>query len=362
MIVNVLTPGLTSPNGVAFLFPLKVFRKRFRESGIEINFFNKIEPKILNSDIILIDSKYHRTLWAENQKKIVDDLLYLRKNSKLIYCDTTDSAGILQSEVLDYVDVYAKSQIYQDLQIYCKPIYAGRLVSDFYHKNFGAIDNTPNETLAVTDKEKLNKICVSWNSGMANYSFFGPHRSHLARKLKTNIFLRYPNAAQKPNAYRSNVVSCRFNTLYSRSSVSMQREMLKAKLQKRLPTNKLGRRDYFTELKNSRIILSPFGWGEITLKDFEVFLTGGLLLKPNMDHMQTWPNFYIDNETTVFHRWDLSDVDDIIENLINNNEQRIKISTKAQEKYLKYTYGPQAFELFKTQFLHLLNFRSKKCS
>ena len=81
-----------------------------------------------------------------------------------------------------------------------------------------------------------------------------------------------------------------------------------------------------------------------------------------MDHMQTWPNFYIDNETTVFHRWDLSDVDGIIENLINNNEQRIKISTNAQEKYLKYTYGPQAFELFKTQFLHLLNFGSKNAA
>ena len=59
----------------------------------------------------------------------------------------------------------------------------------------------------------------------------------------------------------------------------MQREMLKAKLQKRLPTNKLGRRDYFTELKNSRIILSPFGWGEITLKDFEVFFNWWITLK-----------------------------------------------------------------------------------
>ena len=78
MIVNVLTPGLTSPNGVAFLFPLKVFRKRFLESGIEINFFNKVKPKILNSDIILIDSKYHG-LYGRKSKKIIDDLLYLKK-------------------------------------------------------------------------------------------------------------------------------------------------------------------------------------------------------------------------------------------------------------------------------------------
>ena len=33
----------------------------------------------------------------------------------------------------------------------------------------------------------------------------------------------------------------------------------------------------------SKIVISPFGWGEITLKDFETFLTQGLLIKP-----KTW--------------------------------------------------------------------------
>ena len=44
--------------------------------------------------------------------------------------------------------------------------------------------------------------------------------------------------------------------------------------------------------------MSPFGLGEITLKDFEVF-SGSLLMKPNMDHMLTWPNFYT-KDTYIF--------------------------------------------------------------
>jgi hypothetical protein len=59
-------------------------------------------------------------------------------------------------------------------------------------------------------------------------------------------------------------------------------------------------------------VVSPFGFGEITLKDFEVFLTGGLLLKPDMSHMQTWPDVFRAGETMAAHAWDLSDFEDTV--------------------------------------------------
>ena len=61
------------------------------------------------------------------------------------------------------------------------------------------------------------------------------------------------------------------------------------------------------ELRQSKVVLSPFGRGEITLKDFEVFLTGGMLLKPSMEHMDTWPNFYTDGVTYQSHNCDLEE-------------------------------------------------------
>ena len=41
----------------------------------------------------------------------------------------------------------------------------------------------------------------------------------------------------------------------------------------------------------TKVVISAFGLGEIILKDFETFLTGGMLMKPDMSHMETWPNF-----------------------------------------------------------------------
>ena len=95
---------------------------------------------------------------------------------------------------------------------------------------------------------------------------------------------------------------------YQRNTISFQRKLIREKLFNQMPTNKLTRKTFFNELVESKICLSPFGLGEITLKDFECFLTGTLLLKPSMEHLETWPNFYIENETFVSHS-DLSDIE-----------------------------------------------------
>ena len=70
---------------------------------------------------------------------------------------------------------------------------------------------------------------------------------------------------------------------------------------------KLTRKKYFSELSNSKVMIAPFGFGEITLREFEGFISGCLILKPNMQHIDTWPNFYVSNSTIVEHEWDLSD-------------------------------------------------------
>ena len=41
----------------------------------------------------------------------------------------------------------------------------------------------------------------------------------------------------------------------------------------------------------------------------------GILLKPNMNHLETWPNLYKENKFVIFHNWDLSDLIDKITNI-----------------------------------------------
>ena len=60
--------------------------------------------------------------------------------------------------------------------------------------------------------------------------------------------------------------------------------------------NRIGRKNYLSELSKSKISVSPFGWGEIAYRDFETFLHKSILLKPSMSHISTWPKLYQENK------------------------------------------------------------------
>lgn len=89
------------------------------------------------------------------------------------------------------------------------------------------------------------------------------------------------------------------------------------------------RKLYLQELRNSKICFSPFGYGEICWRDYEAIATGATLLKPDMSHISTKPDIYIPFETYVPVKWDMSDLDDKIQMLLENDELRQKIAKTA---------------------------------
>jgi hypothetical protein len=108
----------------------------------------------------------------------------------------------------------------------------------------------------------------------------------------------------------------------------------------------LQRRAYFAELMRSWAVLSPFGLGEITLKDFEVFLTGGLLVKPSVGHIETWPDFFQEGETMVSFEWDLSDLGDVLDRIETDRSRHLPLAIEGQRRYRKATVDPGAAEGF----------------
>ena len=71
--------------------------------------------------------------------------------------------------------------------------------------------------------------------------------------------------------------------------------------------------EYVKEIKKAKMVLSPFGWGEICTRDFEAFAYGATLIKPSMEHSITYPNWYIPNETYIPLNWNFDNFSNIIE-------------------------------------------------
>ena len=335
--INILTNN-SCPNSVAFNAPLFATKKLFYNKGFNLRFYSQISETIFESDILYVNSNFFRSFWRERKDEI---FLFLTKSQdagqQIIWFDTTDSTWCTQFEVLPYVDKFLKGQILKDKKLYLKPFKTGRIFTDafndLYNSKEDEVDYPP------PDERYLDKIDISWNTCFENYSEARYSYTNKVRRKMADLMPNYSSKSFNVNfapvrGHRDIPISCRVGLSHSRQSVIDHRVAINNLLHNRgVSTDKVSLPDYFTELRHSQIGVGPFGVGEITLRDFEIIICGALLLKPDMSHMETWPNLFIDRETCITHKWDLSDFNEKIDYCLFNKEKREEIVNNAQEVY-----------------------------
>jgi hypothetical protein len=112
-----------------------------------------------------------------------------------------------------------------------------------------------------------------------------------------------------------------------------------------LDTRPLPREEYLEELRAARVGVSPFGYGEVCFRDFEIILAGAALLKPDMSHLETWPPLYAAGETYAAHLWDVSDLGQTVKDLLAGDRWR-EIAAGAQSVYRRYLFERAGHEEF----------------
>jgi hypothetical protein len=120
------------------------------------------------------------------------------------------------------------------------------------------------------------------------------------------------------------------NNGYSQS-VGFQRQLITKELNSRnIETKKINYSSYLSEMPKYSSFISPFGWGEICFRDFESIILGKLLIKPNCDHIVTWPDIYQDN-MYVSIDWDASNLDFALHGF--SKEKRLEIINNSRSYY-----------------------------
>ena len=97
--------------------------------------------------------------------------------------------------------------------------------------------------------------------------------------------------------------------------------------------------DYYNKMLNSKIILAPFGFGEIAPRDLEASMFGSILIKPDMSHIETTPNLYIPYQTYVPCKHDFSDLNDKIEYILSDFENLQTFYVENMRKTYKEIYN-----------------------
>jgi hypothetical protein len=349
-------------------FPLRVFKQQLGLLKVETNFFYSPANNLYECDVLCIAGE----AFVKNRlnAKPPDLIPFLEQSRKLhqtiIWFDTTDSSGTTWFEVLPYVDLYAKNQLLVERSLYTQSFYANRIYTDYYHRQRGVCDDPALESekrLAI-QPEQIGRLQVSWNLGLGNWLGFLRTLGARGRQLELfSPFAAYsidPISPQSSN--RTIDVSFRGRLGYPRATISYQRQetqRLLVELAKNHPLairyqGKLPYKRYRQELRSARIACSPYGLGEINAgRDFECFMDGAALFKPDMSHLETWPNYFEADTTYLAHRWDFSDFQDRLVEMLDAPERIQKIAQTAQDRYLD-SLSETGGKLFAEHFASLL--------
>ena len=354
-----------------FLFPIFRCKNYLTDLGYTIKLKNKLDNSLLNCDILCVLSTCIRHHGKDNV--YMDELRKFSELAKLTYfLDISDSGGLFYEIGFEIGQVYYKKQIYHDRSYYtnsntCEP----RMHFDYVIKNNFIKKDSHNipDNYSHISKNIIDDIRISWNVGLGDYRTFSFPSKTLLRgviRMQTKICRKPMIFPMFQNRYDFNeysdrnvdLLSCFGSYDLTSKPISFHRKAsadMAASLNGdyKVASGFFPVDEYYTLLRKAKMALSPFGWGEMTWKDFEVFINGIALLKPNMSHLETWPNYYIENETYLPYSWDASELGELIERVLSDEGFLEEVARNGQERFRSFNVhnDPSPFiERFQTVF------------
>ncbi len=361
---------LINKEGIVFytIYPLIINKIKLFELGYKIAFYFKLSKELLDCDILILISKPTQNIidakkpYSKNNKALLEYLSEIKsKVKKIIWFDNSDSSSVTNFEVMPYIDIYLKKQILKNKSLYRSDLYGGRIFTDYYHKKFKILDKNKYINNFPLKKKYENKLRLSWNIGLGNvHNSFSSFYSFLRLFLPLFVIKKFNNNFVEPDKSREIDFFFRGSIKYNRNTIKFHREKLFNDLNEKLKKldyvsvigknvfykksissfikkaqGKLSNNEYLKIQNSAKISFSPFGWGELGARDYEIILGGSLLVKPTMDHMETWPNIFLPNKTYVPLEWDFSNLEEIFETYIKNYRLRNEIISNSQEIYME---------------------------
>ena len=352
----------------SFTYPTRVFAKQLRHADVEVRLFYKDDdPGLTACDVLGVVSDYFGIQHLIARPDEVVQLLkrYQAQVGALIWFDVTDGTGTLFEPAFAVVDLYAKKQALKDRSLYRTAYYEREYHLHYFYEQYGDQLAALGEKARIVNHRGLDdweseKINLSWNIGLGDYHIWGSGGRRFRSYWPVARFM--PLQQEARCLERPIHVSYRVGTKYQFPAVPFHRLQLRrllAELAHQREGNsffyegKVPYHTYLKELTQTRLAPSPFGWGEVCWRDFETFLCGALLLKPAMEHLETWPDYFEPDVTYVAHAWDGSDFQATITALLDDPDRCYAIARTGQKRY-QTSLSAQGGDAFTQRFMRLM--------
>jgi hypothetical protein len=264
------------------------------------------------------------------------------KYERVAFFHDDAGGGIPRLEILPYVDLFYSKALFKDRSLYLRPLYGKELYSDYYHGRYGIEDPGHRDRPGASDQAQLAKLRLSWNIGVGDYPRGKiRQRAGVAASMALGFRAARPFYGREPLpvdpvSANSGAIGVHARILLAgRPSIAYQRKLILERIgaHPAFLTGEAPQAAYNREIASSKIVLSPFGWGELCLRDFEAVRAGALLMKPDMSHLETWPDVFVPNETYAPFSWDAEDLVPKAEAWLGDDAGRARVARRAYESY-----------------------------
>lgn len=282
------------------------------------------------------DVFFIRPHWQETADAAEQTLSRLRQTypeSKIFLIDPYDQVSSLYFGALPYIDRLIKYQALKDVETYYRPLHGGTVLTDRLVREMG-YDLQGWEVTSAVPAGYADRIVPGWfislipefKKYMVNPVF---SRQLMPKSIDIACHISL-GPKQKIDWYGQLRMQSfeAIQALPSRYSRAISGEFLEERT--------VSHRQYLYDLQRSRIAISPFGWGELSFRDYEAARHHCLLIKPSVEHIATEPNIYIPYETYVPVRWDYADLEEKCRYYLEHPEETKRIVHNARQAYIRY--------------------------
>jgi hypothetical protein len=311
--------------------PFSIYRSELRQLGvISVHLLLQdvlCTPKFALSsfDIIIVKMSFR-----EHELRAVRAIQTIRRaapGKRIIYFDGDDDLCVQWPSILPFVDSYVKKHLFRDRSQYSRIFVGKSNLTDFVHREYGysfSSDQITTQSSAIPD-EMHGKLWLGSNLALDRkiVALYNKHRLRLEWESRQNDVI-FRGSVPKDWIF------------YLRKDIGPALKRLGRLYEVLTPEGRVSSETYYREMLSSKICVSPYGYGEICWRDFEAVLCGCLLIKPNMAHVETWPDIFKENETYVSVRWDYRDLDEKCVYYLTHNNERERIVNAAFDALDKF--------------------------
>jgi len=316
----ILGPKDRDPIGWWQISPFYTHRRQLKKllgfkfshkEAYSVEYFQTVLGKKNDADVFFI-----RPQWRDDPEEVESFFRWTRDTyptKKIVLIDPFDQTSSRFFSSLPYVDCMVKYQSLKDKSLYLNTypggnMQTGRLVNQGYDLKGWHVGS------AVSPGEE-HKIFSGWfavEQALVD-KFRSPLRRFTANKKDIDLFC-HVSCGRRDNIewygmYRKDTID-KLGTLTAKYNVSVNADFSG---EPRIP-----RKEYLSSVKRSRILFSPLGWGEVTMRAYESVVNRSLLIQPSVEHLEVHPNIFIKDKTYIPIKWDLSDIVEKVSMYIEN--------------------------------------------